>query len=60
MTRRSLGWWIVAVLFFVVNALGAAWAAWHDELAHTGLHVALLIPAAWVVWRYAPRRAPGY
>ncbi len=60
MTRRVMVLWVVAVLFFLVNVLGAAWAAWHDEVAHTGLHVALLIPAAWLVWRYAPRRAVNY
>ncbi|MGZ8376574.1 MAG: hypothetical protein ACXWZS_11250 [Gemmatirosa sp.] len=60
MTRRAMVLWAVAVLFFLVNVFGAAWAAWHAEMMHTGLHVALLIPSAWLVWRYAPRRVPNY
>jgi uncharacterized membrane protein YpjA len=60
MSRRALVLWVVAVLFFLGNVLGAIWAAHHQEMAHTGLHVALLIPAAWLVWRYAPRRTQSY
>jgi hypothetical protein len=52
--------WVVAVLFFLVNVFGAVYAAWNDELLHTCIHVVLLIPTAWLVWRYAPRRVASY
>jgi hypothetical protein len=60
MTLRAMVVWVVAVLFFLVNVFGAVYAAWNDELLHTGIHVVLLIPAAWLVWRYAPRRVASY
>ena len=56
MTRRSMFWWVVAVLFSLVNLVGAGVAAAGGELRHAALHVALLLPGVYLVRRFAPRR----
>jgi hypothetical protein len=56
MTRRSKIWLVVAVLFTLVNLAGVAIAAASRELIHTCIHVALLLPGAYLVWRLAPGR----
>lgn len=56
MALRSKVWWVVAVLFSVVNLAGAVYAAWQEEKLHTDIHVGLLLVGAYFVWRLAPRR----
>ncbi len=55
MTRLSKVWLALAVLFVLVNLGGVGIAAVRGELLHTGIHVLLLLPGAYVVWRLAPR-----
>jgi hypothetical protein len=52
MIQRSIVWLAGAVLFLVVNLGGAAFAAAQGELLHAGVHVALLLPGAYLM-RYA-------
>jgi hypothetical protein len=54
--QRSIVWLVGAVLFLVVNLLGAGVAAAQGELLHAGIHAGLLLPGAYLVWRLAPRR----
>ena len=54
MTRRSKIWRVVAALFTVGNLAGAAYAAVLGEGPHTGVHIALMLLGAYVVWRLAP------
>lgn len=56
MTRRSKVWLVVAGLFLAANAGGAIFAAAVGELPHALLHVALMLPAAYLMWRLAPDR----
>jgi hypothetical protein len=49
MTWRSKVWWVLVVLYVVVNAGGAAFAAAEGEPLHAGLHVGLLI-GAYLIW----------
>ncbi|HEX5830823.1 MAG TPA: hypothetical protein VFY16_07590 [Gemmatimonadaceae bacterium] len=60
MTRRSKVWLAVAVLFIVVNVIGAVMAALQGELLHTGMHVALVLLGEYFVWRLAARRVAHY
>lgn len=56
MTRRSKLWWAAGVLFTVINAAGAIYAAALGEVAHSSVHVVLLFfgPAAYLIWRLGP------
>lgn len=56
MTRRSKVWLVVAGLFLIVNVGGAIFAAAVGEPLHALLHVALVFPGAYLVWRLAPNR----
>jgi hypothetical protein len=56
MIRRSIVWLVGAVLFLVVNVGGAVVAAAEGELLHAGIHAALLLPGAYLVWRLTSRR----
>jgi hypothetical protein len=56
MIRRSIAWLVGAVLFLVLNVGGAVFAAAQGELLHAGVHVALLVPGAYLVWRLTSRR----
>jgi hypothetical protein len=56
MTRRSKVGLVVAVLFTLVNLAGVGFAAAAGELLHAGIHLVLLIPGAYFVWRFAPKR----
>ena len=51
MSRRSKLWLAAAVVFVAVNLGGAVYAAVAGELAHTALHVVLLVPGTWLVAR---------
>ena len=56
MTRRSGFWLAAAVVFVVVNVLGAGMAAMGGEIRHGALHLALLLPGFYLVSRLAPSR----
>ena len=55
MTRRSKLWRILASLFTLLNLGGAIFAAAIGEGLHAGVHVALALVGAYLVWRLAPR-----
>ena len=56
MIRRSRVWLPVAVVFLVVNLVGAGFAAAMGEPLHAAIHAVLLLPAAYLVRRFAPGR----
>lgn len=56
MTRRSKVWFVVAVLFIVVNFGGGVFAAVRGELLHTGIHAGLLLLGAYYARRIWRRR----
>lgn len=58
MTRRSRIWLVVALLFLAVNLAGGVVAAASREWLHAGVHAALTLLAAYLVWRLAPKRPP--
>jgi hypothetical protein len=60
MTRFSRIWLVVAVLFSVLNLLGAGMALVQWELLHAGIHVGLMLLGAYFVWRLAPNRVASY
>lgn len=60
MTRRSRIWFVVAVLFSLVNMGGAVFAALKGEPVHTGIHAGLLLIGGYLVWRLAPKRVAEY
>jgi hypothetical protein len=60
MTRRSKVWLVVALLFTLVNLVGAVMAALQGELLHGGTHAGLALLGAYLVWRLAPRRVASY
>lgn len=55
MTRRSKLWLYGSLLFALVNAAGAVYAAALGEASHAGGHVLLLLLGLYVAWRVAPR-----
>ena len=55
MTRRRKGWWVVAVLFTLINLAGAGYAAAVGDRPHAAVHVALLVVGAYWMWRLARR-----
>jgi hypothetical protein len=57
MSRRDWLWLVAAFCFAVINVLGAWYAvAVLGETIHGGVHVALLLPTAYVMWRVLGRR----
>ena len=61
MSRRDWLWLLAAVCFAVINVLGAWYAVVMRETIHGGVHVALLLPTAYVMWRlFARRRVDQY
>jgi len=55
MTRRSKVWPIVALVFTLINLVGAVYAAALGEGPHAGIHVGLTLLGAYFVWRLEPR-----
>lgn len=55
MRRRTRIWLAAASLFTLVNAAGAGYAAAIGEGMHAGIHVALAVLGAYLVWRLTPR-----
>jgi hypothetical protein len=60
MTRRAKIWWVVALLFSVVNLAGAVSAVLQAEPIHAGIHAGLMVLGVYLVWRLAPRRVAEY
>ncbi len=60
MSRRSTIWLVIAVLFLLLNAAGAAWAALQGELIHTVVHAVLTVLSVYAVRRILAPRAAGY
>ena len=56
MSRLSMLWLVLAVLFTLVNVGGALMPAVWREPMHLGLHVVLAIVGAYVTWRLERRR----
>lgn len=59
MTRTSRGsrvWWVLALLFTLVNVAGAVWAAAAGEVMHFTIHLVLGLAAMPFVWWLAPMR----
>lgn len=59
MSRRSNAWLVAAVLFLVVNLLGAGAAVAQGELLHGGIHALLLIPGVFLLQLARRKRSPG-
>ena len=57
MNRRSRIWWVVAVLFTLINLGGGVFAAVQGEGLHAGVHIILLFFGAAWMWGLAQR--PG-
>lgn len=55
MTRRMQGWLVTAVLFTLVNAVAAGFAAAESEAMHAGAHVVAMFLGTYAVWRLATR-----
>ena len=53
--RAKIGWTLL-VLFALVNAFGTVWAGVRGEVAHTAIHVVLLVPAVFLIWRRVEQR----
>lgn len=60
MTPRTRVWWLVAVLFTLINAAGAVYALLVNEPIHCGIHAGLTILGAYLTWKLAPRRVDSY
>ncbi len=57
MSRKAKVWRVIAAVFTVVNAGGAAVAVLSGEPAHAAVHVVLLV-ATLLVWRLMSRTRP--
>lgn len=57
MIRRSTLGLVATVVYILINAAGAVYAAYMAEPMHASLHVALLLPGAWVLSRLRATRA---
>lgn len=55
MTRRTRLWLFGSLLFALINAGGAVYAAALGELSHASVHVVLLALSLYVAWGVAPR-----
>ena len=59
MVRHVRSWLVAAVIFTLVNAAGAGFAAAEGGGLHAGAHVALMLLGTYLTWRLAlrlPRR----
>ena len=59
-TPRTRVWWVVAVLFTLLNLAGAVWAFMMGEAIHCGIHAGLTVLGAYMAWRLTPRRVDSY
>lgn len=55
MFRHVRFWLVAAVIFTLVNAAGAGFAAAEGEGPHAGVHVALMLLGTYLAWRLALR-----
>ena len=60
MTRSAKVWWVVAMLFTLVNLAGEVYAAMQWEVLHACIHAVLMLVGVYFVWRLAPGRAESY
>ncbi len=61
MLRSAKFWWVVAVLFTLINLGGGVFAAaFQGEPMHAGVHAGLTVLGLYLVWRLAPRRVATY
>lgn len=56
MTRGMKIWWVVAVLFSLVNLVAEVFAAARWEVLHACIHALLLLVGVYFVWRLGPWR----
>ena len=57
MPRRTRIWWVLAVLFTLINLGGLLVAARSGETPHAVVHVVLMVLGIYVARRLRPRRA---
>ena len=57
MSGRTKVWLLLVALFVAANAWGAWYAVVHHEPIHLGIHLVLLLPAAYAMWRLSQRLA---
>jgi hypothetical protein len=55
MTLRSRLWLAGVTLFNLINLAGAAYAVANGEVGHAAVHIGLLIPGGYFMWRLASR-----
>ena len=55
MTRRMQAWLVTAVLFTLVNAVAAGFAAAEREAMHAAAHLVAMFFGTYAVWRLATR-----
>ena len=58
--RRSRIWFLVALVFALINLAGACMAAIAGEVLHFSIHLVLFIATTPFVWWLAPRRRTSY
>ena len=58
MTRRSQAWLVTAVLFTLLNAVAAGFAAAGSEAMHAGAHFVGMFLGTYAVWRLAKGAVP--
>ena len=56
MTRRSMLGLVATVVYILINVGGAIYAAYMAEPMHASLHLALLLPGAWMLSRLRATR----
>ena len=59
MSRARVVWKAAAVVFTVVNLVGLGMAMAAGEQMHSGIHVALSLLGAYVIWRLSDRVSRG-
>lgn len=60
MTRSAKVWWVVAMIFTLVNLAGEVYAAMRWEVLHACIHAVLMLVGVYFVWRLAPGRVESY
>lgn len=59
-TPRTRVWWVVAVVFTLINLAGGVWAFIQGEAIHCGIHAGLTVLGAYIAWKLTPRRVHTY
>ena len=55
-SRKARVWWVVAVLFTLLNLVSAVVAGVAGEVLHFAIHLVLTVAATPFVWWLAPMR----